>query len=180
MKLNSYLRVDPEIELKKIRVEHSQELFELIDASREHLREFLPWLDMCKTYSDELKFIEEMTERFEQSKSLDLGIFYRGKIVGVIGTHELDWVNRKTSLGYWLGKDFQGKGIIVRSCRALIDYLFNVLKLHRIEICCAVNNFRSQRVPEKLGFQREGILKESEDLYGKYIDLILYSKINRS
>ena|SRR3990167_6809317 len=178
MKLNSCLKVDNEIELKKILPEYSKELFQLIDLNREYLREFLPWLDMCKTESDELQFIDELTYKFNNSKSLDYCIFYNGRIAGICGTHEIDWSNKKTSLGYWIGEGFQGNGIVTRSCKRLIEYLFDDLKLHRIEIYCATNNIKSQHIPERLGFAKEGVLKDAEDLYGKYVDLILYAKIN--
>lgn len=178
LKLTNYIKVDSEIELKKFLPEFSIELFHLIESNRLYLKEFLPWLDMCESEKDELKFIDEMTQRFVESRSLDLCIFYKGKIAGAVGTHEIDWSNRKTSLGYWIGQEFQGHGIVTRSCKALINYLFNNLKLKRIEIYCATNNFKSQRIAEKLGFEKEGILRSAENLYGKYIDLVLYSLIS--
>src|SRR3990167_2652054 len=178
MKLKDYLKVNNEIELKKIKIEDSKKLFQLIESNRDYLRNFLPWLDVCRTELEEIRFIEELTEKFLASQSLDLSILYKGQLAGVCGTHEIDWSNRKTSLGYWIGETFQGHGIVTKSCEALIDYLFNELKLHRIEIYCAVDNLKSQKVAERLGFKKEGILKDAENLYGKYIDLALYSLIN--
>ena len=178
MKLKDYLKVNNEIELRKIKVEDSKELFQLIESNRAYLRNFLPWLDVCRTELEELRFIEELTEKFLDSKSLDLSILYNGKIAGVCGTHEIDWSNRKTSLGYWIGETFQGHGIVTQSCESLIKYIFDELKLHRIEIYCAVDNLKSQKIAERLGFKKEGVLTDAENLYGKYIDLILYSLIN--
>jgi ribosomal-protein-serine acetyltransferase len=92
----------------------------------------------------------------------------------MIGLHDIDWVNRKTEIGYWISQEYQGLGIISRSCRALISYTFEHLKLHRLEIQCAKQNLASRRIPEKLGFQQEALLRESIFLHGEFSDLILY------
>ena len=63
-----------------------------------------------------------------------MGIMFRGQLAGMIGLSPIDWANAKTSIGYWLGAEFEGRGIATRSCRALIDYLFKELKINRVEI----------------------------------------------
>jgi ribosomal-protein-serine acetyltransferase len=57
----------------------------------------------------------------------------------------------------------------------LITYGFKVLGLHRIEIKTATNNLKSQAIPEKLNFKKEGILREAELVNNKFLDLYLYS-----
>ncbi len=79
------------------------------------------------------------------------------------------------SIGYWLGDQYEGKGIISMSCKALVDYIFHDLELNRIEIRCAQENTRSQRIPETLGFTKEGILRESEWLYDRFSNSIIYA-----
>jgi len=78
-------------------------------------------------------------------------------------------------LGYWIGKEHEGNGIITSSCRRLLQYGFEVLMLNRIEIRCGVENVRSQRVPERLGFTKEGTLRQVENIRGQFIDHYLYS-----
>jgi ribosomal-protein-serine acetyltransferase len=95
--------------------------------------------------------------------------------VGVIGFSRLDWANRSASLGYWLASSAQGRGIATRATASLVDYAFGVWKLHRIEIRAGVENVRSRRVPERLGFREEGVLREAERIGDRYIDHILYS-----
>lgn len=80
-------------------------------------------------------------------------------------------------MGYWLDKEHGGKGIMRKCVKVLIDYGFNSLKLHRIEIRCVTNNIRSQNVAESLGFQKEGVLKDAIHHYGEYFDAVLYSLI---
>jgi ribosomal-protein-serine acetyltransferase len=69
----------------------------------------------------------------------------------------------------------QGKGIITKSCKAIIDFSFLDLHLNRIEIKCGTENFKSKTIPEKLNFTQEGIIRQGELLYDKFIDLNLYS-----
>jgi len=68
---------------------------------------------------------------------------------------------------------------MVRSCKALITYGFHELSLHRIEIKAATDNVRSQAIPAKLNFVKEGILREAELVNDKFLDLILYSMLER-
>ena len=74
-----------------------------------------------------------------------------------------------------MAENLQGKGIITKSCKALIDYCFSDLQLNRIEIKCGTENFKSKTIPEKLNFTKEGVIREGELLYDKFIDLNLYS-----
>jgi ribosomal-protein-serine acetyltransferase len=77
-------------------------------------------------------------------------------------------------VGYWIGEQFQNRGIITRSCRALIQHAFDELEINRMEICAAVGNNRSQAIPIRLGFAREGIRVHGERLYDRYVDLVVF------
>jgi len=83
--------------------------------------------------------------------------------------------NKNGSIGYWLTKNAEGKGIVTNSCKKLINYGFEQLGLHRLEIKAAVKNVKSQSIPRKLNLTKEGILREAELVNGVYMDLVLYS-----
>ena len=104
-------------------------------------------------------------------------IFFNEELVGRIGLHHLDNDNKKASIGYWLTKNAEGKGIILKSCIKLISYGFEKLQLQRIEITAAVENTRSQAIPQKLHFKKEGILRKAELINNKFHDLIIYSML---
>jgi ribosomal-protein-serine acetyltransferase len=78
-------------------------------------------------------------------------------------------------IGYWLGESFQGKGLMTGACRALLDYLFFELKLHRVEIRCAIGNARSCAVPKRLGFTKEGVLRQAQAFDDQFLDLEVYA-----
>jgi ribosomal-protein-serine acetyltransferase len=98
----------------------------------------------------------------------------------VVGLHFIDWPNRRTSLGYWLGASYQGRGLITKSCGVLLDHLFTELGLNRVEIACAVGNTKSRAIPERLGFVQEGVLRQQEWLYDHFVDHAVYAMLAAS
>jgi ribosomal-protein-serine acetyltransferase len=116
---------------------------------------------------------------YQQGKEVSFVIMSGEVLMGRIGLHYINSQNKSAAIGYWLTKKAEGNGIIVRSCKALIRYGFHELGLHRIEIKAAVSNIRSQAIPQKLNFVKEGILREAELVNDTFLDLILYSMLER-
>lgn len=85
-----------------------------------------------------------------------------------------NWSNKTAYIGYWLGEDFQGKGIMTKVAKALTDPAFSNLKLNKVEIRAAAENEKSRGIPERLGFVKEGCIRKSEWLYDHYVDSIVY------
>lgn len=171
--------IDGEIELLLLEPRHAEALYGLTDKNRPYLRQWLPWLDNNTSIHDTLLFIDSTRRQYAANNGFQAGIWYRSEIAGVIGYHPIDWPNRSSSLGYWLGESFQGRGIMTRSCRAFLDHSFRSLKLNRIEIRCATDNGRSRAIPERLGFRREGQVREAEWLYERFVDHVVYGLLVR-
>jgi ribosomal-protein-serine acetyltransferase len=167
-------QVDDGIRLRLLAPSHADALFALVDSNRQHLRHWLPWLDTNVAVSDTLQFIQSTQRQFADNSGFVVGIWYRDELVGVIGHNRIDWENRISWPGYWLAEGFQGKGIMTKSCRALISHAFTELNLNRIDIRCALGNSKSRAIPERLGFQQEGTIRQAEWLYDKFVDHIVY------
>lgn len=161
-------------ELRLLEDRHTRELFELTDRNRQYLRQWLPWLDSAQTMDDTRHFIKDALQQFAANEGFQAGIWYRAALAGVIGYHKIDWFNRQVEISYWLGAEFQGKGLMTEACRALIDHAFRELRLNRVTIRCAIGNTRSCAIPERLGFTREGVIAQGEWLYDHYVDLVVY------
>ena len=170
--------VDHELELRLLTHQHAAALFALTDVNRAYLREWLPWLDNVRAVSDTEAFIAKTFQIYNESRSFTVGIWSRERLIGVMGHNRIDWDNRATHPGYWLSADCQGKGIVTRCCRALIDHSFDVLHLNRIEICTAVGNHRSEAIPTRLGFTREGVRRQGEWLYDRFVDLNVHAMLH--
>jgi len=165
------------IELRLFEERHAQALFSVTERNRSRLRQWLPWLDQTRSAADVQTFIRSALDQFASNLGFHAGIWVQGELAGAVGLHRIEWADRLTSIGYWVDAAQEGKGLITRSCRAVIDHAFKDLKLNRLEIRCATGNHRSRAVPERLAFHCEGVLRQAEWLYDHYVDLYLYSML---
>ena len=170
------LRVNRDVILQLRDESHAQETYDLIKKNK-HLRDWMQWYEVVKSIKDSINNIEGNIEEWEMKTDYHLGIFYQDQMVGMISLHGINYLANKASIGYWLDKDYEGKGIITNSVKVLMEYGFDELGLNRIEIGAGVTNERSRAIPEKLGFTLEGILRENMLLHGKYIDMALYAML---
>lgn len=170
-------RVNEKIKLKILQRHHARELFQLVDQSREHLRDWMPWADKTTEEKDTLGFIEFALKSFANGTDFHCGIWYEGQLAGVIGYHNMNTDIKIGEIGYWLGKEFEGKGIMTKSTAALIRYGFEELGLNKVEIVCAVENVRSQKIPQRLGFQQEGIRRQAILAGSRIADVMIFGML---
>jgi ribosomal-protein-serine acetyltransferase len=157
------LQIAPELEIHSFAQSDAEPLYVAVERNRERLRQWLPWVDNTKSAADLALYIERSAAQEDARLGAQAGIWLDGALVGSIGCHPIDWKNRSTSIGYWLDADRQGKGVITR-CTA-------------VEIRCATGNHRSCAIPERLGFEREGIAREAEWLNDRFLDLVVWSML---
>ncbi len=171
--------IDQETELRLLEEEHTETLFALTDENREYLHQWLSWVNSIESPSDIGRYIRSASRQFEEDKGFQAGIWFRGNLAGIIGYQNLDWVNRSTTVGYWVGASFQGNGLATQACSALVDWAFREWRLNRVEVRCATENYRSRAVPERLGFSQEGIIHQGEWLFDHFVDLVIYGVVAR-
>jgi len=162
--------VDAQTTLRILLPRHAGELFAAVEANRAHLREWLPWLDGTREERDSALFIDEQLRKFAKTGAFVCGIWHRRVFVGVIGYNSVDWPKRSAVIGYWLVRNAQGRGIMTACCRAFVGHAFTEYEMERVVITVATGNPRSQAIPDRLGFRREGILREAEVLYDRKVD----------
>lgn len=167
-------KIDEEVSLKLVELRDAERVFELTDHSREYLREWLPWLDFTTSVEDTKGFIKSCLKGYAENTSMTTFILFRGEIVGTASYNKIDWTNKIAYIGYWLGQDYQGNGIMTKVAKTLTDYAFNELGLNKVSISAAVENKRSRSIPERLGFVNEGCSRQAEWLYDHYVDHIVY------
>lgn len=176
--MNMFLhKIDEELSLKLLELKDAERVFEITNQSREYLREWLPWLDITTKLEDTKGFINICLKGFAENKSVNTLIMYKGQIVGVAGYNQINWSNKTAYIGYWLGQEYQGNGVMTRVAKALTDYAFKELKLDKVEIRVALENKKSRGIPERLGFVNEGCIRQAEWLYDHYVDHIVYGML---
>jgi ribosomal-protein-serine acetyltransferase len=168
-----------DFELRLLEERHTKSLFEAVEREREHLRPWLPWVEATRNEEDTLSFIRSVLEQFAGNRGFAAGIWTDGRLAGTIGVHRIDWLNRRVEIGYWLGREYEGRGIMTDACRAVVTHLFHELELHRVEIRCAVENARSAAIAKRLGFALEGTLREAQLAGGRYRDLLVFGMLRQ-
>jgi ribosomal-protein-serine acetyltransferase len=152
------------------------ELTEVVAANREHLAAWMPWAETYG-FQDSIEFLDLKRLQLEANDGFEAALVIDGEIAGGIGFHHVDWVNRSTSIGYWLAADAQGRGLMTAAVTALLDYAFFEWDLHRVVIEVIVGNERSRAIPERLGFRQEAILREAKLVRGSHEDTRLYAML---
>ena len=136
-------------------------LFSAVNDSRRHLSPWLSWVSKTTRPEHSLQFIQRSQDQMRDQEALALGIFYNDVVIGGIGMHDWDQETRKAQIGYWITMEHEGKGIIVKSLAPFISMLFEQIGLNKIEIHYVPANKRSAKVAERLGFMREGVIRQS-------------------
>jgi ribosomal-protein-serine acetyltransferase len=152
----------------------ADELYRLIDENRAHLAPWLPWA-AGHTREATGEFIRLTQRQAAANDGFQAALVCEGEIVGVAGFLSVNWPHGSTSIGYWLSERHQRRGLMTDAVRALVEHAFGEWDLHRVEIRAATENVRSRRIPERLGFREEGVLREAERIGERYNDLAVYA-----
>ncbi len=136
-------------------------------------------LDPCQTVNDvwdEIKWYESI---FQEGTGIRWGITLKdtGKVIGSCGFLNMVTKHHRAEIGYELSKDHWGKGIASEALEAVLMYGYRHFHLERIEALIEPDNHPSQKLVEKQGFRREGLLRHYEYTCGKFDDLYMYSLI---
>ncbi|WP_077622281.1 GNAT family N-acetyltransferase [Sediminibacillus massiliensis] len=169
--------IDDSLHLKMLDLQDAESLFSLTEKSKSELVKWLPLIADNTCLEDTQRFIKSTIQRFAENNGFSAGIWYQGDIAGVISFHHINWHNLNTSIGYWLGSGFEGRGLMTKSCAALISYAFSEWKLNRVEIRAASDNWKSRRIPERLGFTEEGCIRQAQKINGRYVDHMVYGML---
>jgi len=165
-----------------IRPYQFSDLKEMVAAAQESTREVYPWLEWCKPdYSIEEAetWIRSQREAWSAQREFQFVIIDTDtrRFLGGIGLNDLHPTNRFANLGYWVRTSEAGKGLATAAVRLAARFAFEQTELERLEIVVNPKNLASQRVAEKAGAQKEGILRRRIFMHGMSHDAVLYSLI---
>jgi RimJ/RimL family protein N-acetyltransferase len=127
----------------------------LVDACNDpEIRHWIPVIPRPYTEEDAHAFVRgEVTGGQQQ-----LAVTENGRVVGSIGL-SVSETSRNGHIGYWCAPAARGRGVTTRALRLISRYALEELKLERLELITDPDNRASQRVAEKVGFRREGVLR---------------------
>jgi RimJ/RimL family protein N-acetyltransferase len=124
------------------------------------LNAWMPWAREPQTIEDSELFARRAAVDFLSRANLPMLLFlHDGTLVGSSGMHNIDWTVPRFEIGYWCRTSLVGRGYVREAVAALTTMAFGRLAAARVEIRMDTRNVRSFRVPERLGFHLEGVLR---------------------
>ena len=153
------IAINPRLRLRQLQLADAERVFSLVDADREYLAKYLPWADKTTEVEHSRDFIKLMLDRRESGDEYGYGIEYDGMIIGHTSIMHLK--DRDVpEIGYWIGSDYQDKGIMTVVILELTDFTFHTLNRNEAIIRAEPDNIGSNRVAEKCGYHRDGEIVE--------------------
>jgi RimJ/RimL family protein N-acetyltransferase len=150
-------------------------------AALESVAEVYPWMAWChERYSLEeaQQWVAVQEDLAKQRMAYEFAILDEGgRFLGGCGVNQISKANRFANLGYWVRTSATGRGVAPAAVRLVTEYAFKETDLIRLEIVCAAGNTRSQRVAEKVGAVREGVLRSRLLLPTGPSDAVMYSLV---
>ncbi|EGR0693145.1 GNAT family N-acetyltransferase [Vibrio parahaemolyticus] len=131
-----------------------------------------PWVSV-----DEAKtFITDSARSMDSNTEVIQGIYLKstGQLLGKIMLFSFAKESRRAEIGFGVSCDFWGKGIVLEAGSALIEHAFHTLKLRRIEAGIDPDNIASGKALERLGFVKEGFLRQRWEVNGVVLDSAIY------
>ena len=154
----------------------------ILDAVRESVAEvgaWLPWCHAAYGLDDALAWVwgsRDARARGEECAFVVVDAV-DDALLGGCGLNQIDAANRRANLGYWVRTGATGRGVATEAAGLAAEFGLTVLGLGRLEIVAATGNRASQRVAEKVGAVREGVLRNRFWLGGEPVDGVLYSLV---
>lgn len=124
--------------------------------------------------ADTERFLEGIHDGYRTGSLFQWGIEHGGRLAGTCTLGGIDWTNRRAEIGFALARAAWGQGLMPDALTALIDHAFDELQLHRIEADADPRNSASLRLLERLGFRREGYLRERYFKDGEIQDTVFF------
>ncbi|MGB7860630.1 MAG: GNAT family protein [Acidimicrobiia bacterium] len=153
-----------------------------IRASLPDLNQWLPWARMDYTSGDTSAFIRESLQAWKEDRAWDYSIRLRdepSRHLGNISIWTVSKLGKIAEIGYWVRSDETSRGICTEAMDRLLLEAYDSLGYHKVILRIAVGNDASDRVAQKLGFTREGILREELLIRGNWVDHSLWSLLDR-
>lgn len=170
------LTVRPGLVLEIVNPLRIEEEFALVEKNREHLAPFLSWVDLTHSVDDLLNYARRMREEYASGRAAACMILLEDRLAGTVSLHARSDENaRRGEIGYWLGQEYTGRGIMTDCVRVLLDHSFSTLGYNKILIRCATTNVKSRAIPIRLGLAQEGTARQEQYVRDTWLDIEHYA-----
>lgn len=157
----------PGIQVKMLEKRHGPEFFAFIEKGRANFEEWIPFVSKVKSLEQTEAKIEAFLDMFKNGTGYFWCLWEKKRIIGLVLIKDINEETKSAEIGYMLDKDFEGQGLVRKSCELMLDYIFSELGMSKIILCCDENNHRSIKVAKHFHFELEGTLKQNMLINGK-------------
>ena len=167
------------LRLRRCRPSDAEPVYE---AVRESIEEVAPWMAWCHpgySLDDSRTWFDSRAEAWERGAEFDFVIVDESdnSLLGICGLNHINAEERFANLGYWVRTTRTRQGIATAAIPLIARFGFETLNLNRIEIVVATGNLPSQKVAEKAGALREGILRQRLVAREQILDAVMFSLV---
>jgi RimJ/RimL family protein N-acetyltransferase len=170
-------------EIRLIKKEDAFPYFQLIENNRPRLEDFIAGIaSKTKNRTDTEIFMDEIIEKNTNRTYFPYIIIDTSneKFVGFFDVKNIDWNIPKAEIGYFIDKNYTGKGLASNFLKTMISHYLNNLEFKKIVLRIHKENIPSIKVAENCGFEKEGIIKNDyKKMNGEVVDMIYYGKTNQ-
>jgi RimJ/RimL family protein N-acetyltransferase len=166
------------VQIRPFQAGDAPPVFDAIQESQPLLSRWMRDMNASLTLEGVRSYIEQQPTMREQRKAFNFIIAEAQNpktILGGCGLTAINWPHQFANLYYWVRGTRASQGIASAATLLLARFGFNQLQLARIEIVVAIGNPASIRVAEKVGAQREGLLRQRINIHGTVHDAWIYS-----
>lgn len=148
-------------------------LMPAIESSHPELDNWMGWAAEA-TLESTTDFARRSALAWDEGGAYQFYLLLDDAPVGTIGVDRVNPILSSAEIGYWIRSDLAGRGLMTEAASAVASFTFDDLGLHRLELHAGVGNRGSIRVAEKLGFQREGVLRDGSRGIAGFHDVIVF------
>ena len=166
--------------LRPFRKRDTEPLLASVRMSMPELYPWLPWANHAYNRLDATRFIRDTIRAWREQRAYDFAIRPIDGTGPHLGNVSIWFVSRSFrtgEIGYWIHSGHTGHGAATEVTARMVQVAFDELSMHRVVLRIAVGNRGSERVAEKLGFTKEGVLREELEVHGTWLDHTVYSML---
>jgi RimJ/RimL family protein N-acetyltransferase len=166
------------IRIRPYRLDDAGAIWEAVRESLNELRPWMPWCYPGYSIDDSRSWLAAQVQAFQQRSTFEFAITTdTGAYLGGCGLNQIDALNQRANLGYWVRTSATRHGVGTEATRLTRDWGFAHTDLVRLEVLVAASNVASRRVAEKAGAIYEGMLRSRLLVHGTRHDAAMYAFI---
>lgn len=165
------------IKIRPIQTDDAPLIFAAARESVAEVSRWLPWCHPDYRIEETIEYVSTRRAAWAEGREFSFAIVEAetGHFLGGVGLNQINRIHHMANLGYWVRTSAVGRGAATAATRQTARFGLGALGLQRIEIVAAVGNLASQRVAEKAGAKREGILRKRLLIHGEALDAVMFS-----